>query len=616
MFEDKRKTHSELLRTLYRQYISEREIDKEDHWSLFSNFYLYFSKHFPAEIYENERIVGTNWHWKWQSDITEIVTPRNAGHFIADFRDFLEKGIKGKITEAQTNQKEQGIITTLNAFSEYIKAYAKTARDSAAFSQGQNRERLLNITKDCEYISEHPPVSFRQALQLVWFIQCFLETEAGNAAISFGRADIYLYPYYKKEIEKGTITPQEAKELIMCFYIKASEGDESAMLTLGGEGENELTVLFIEAQALINMRQPSIAVRIWDQTDETVLAKAQDLVLKGGGMPAYFNDSVIMEGLKMQGFDDKIASDYGIVGCYEASPQGLFSNTVAATFHLYDSFREFLKQKSEYASFEEFLDAYKNYFESYYKNTLMPQFKTIANHDRNRVSPFASCVLNRDHYLFGINILGVGILIDSIYTVKKLVFDNTFTTIDYLLEQAEKNFDDSSLYNAITGLENHYGSNHTESNLLAKDITEVIGRIISKYSLGDHIISSPALFWFTADIWQRDYQGTINGRKKGELLSYGIMPCATPHKVSLTSSLLSCANISAKYFPDGCPVMISLNKKDMEQNNILTPLIKTFFQAGGFHLAVNTIDATVLEQAKENPKDHGNIIVKISGSSR
>lgn len=611
MFDEKRKTHKELVSTLYGQYISDNNIDKEDNRSLFSEFYLYFAKHFPAEIYEKECIVGTNWHWRWQADIPETVTPENAGHFIADFRDFLEKGIGGKIK----NTDEYGTKTALKAFEKYIKSYAKAAWEASEKSQGDDRERLLSIASDCEYISENPPVSFRQALQFVWFIQCFLETEAGNAAISFGRMDSYLYPYYKKDVENCILTPDEAKELIMAFYIKVSEGDESTMLTVGGDTENELTSLFIEAQTEIDMRQPSIALRVSEKTSDEVLDKAIGLVLKGGGMPAYFNDAVIIEGLKMLGFDDETATNYGIVGCYEASPQGIFSNTVAVAFNLYDSFGEFLKQKVDYSSFKDFLDAFKKYFTQYYVNTLLPEFKSSVNFDINRVSPFASCVLNREKYLCGINILGIGILIDSIYTVKKLVFDENYTTINYLTEQAEKNFEDVSLYNRIKGLENHYGSDSEESNLLAKDISEFVGDVIQKHSFGDNIITSPALFRFTADISQRDYSGTVNGRRKGELLSYGVMPCATPHKDSVTSILSSCANISAKHFVDGCPVMISLNENDIEQKGVLTPLIKTFFESGGFHLAVNTVDAKLLKQAKQNPSEHTDVMVKISGYS-
>ncbi len=248
-------------------------------------------------------------------------------------------------------------------------------------------------------------------------------------------------------------------------------------------------------------------------------------------------------------------------------------------------------------------------------NTLLPGFKKAASRDQSLICPFASCVLNREKYILGINILGIGVLIDSLYTIKKLVFDENYTTIENLKKQAEKDFEDISLYEKITELKNHYGSDSPESNRLAKDITEFIGDVIHRYSVGDAVISSPALFRFTIDIRDRDFHGTINGRKKGELLSYGIMPCETPHKDFLTSILMSCANISAKYFPDGCPVMISLNQKDIQTEGVLPSLIKAFFESGGFHLAVNTIDAKLLEKAKQSPKEYADILVKISGYS-
>ncbi len=623
MFEEKRDSHKKLVHALWRQYVLDKNLDKENKWLLFSGFYRFFSENFPAEVYDRELIVGTNWHWRWQDIDKTTAMPFNIGHFIPNHYDFLTKGINGKIKEIEqmsvdTDEKstqKTGMITSLCAFSSYIKKYAKTAKEASLLLQSEDKERLLKISKDCDFIAENPPMSFRQALQFVWFVQSFLDTEAGDAAISFGRADDYLYPYYKNDIVKGILTREEALELIMCFYIKVSEGNESCMLTVGGEIENELTLLFMEAQTKLKMRQPSISLRVAKTTSKSVLDTAGNLVLAGAGMPAYFNDSVVINGLKTLGFSDESAQNYGIVGCYEPAPQGVFSNTVASFVNLYDSFDAFLEQEYDASSFENFLRDYKEFFEKYYKDTLLPRLSESANKDRNRVSPFASCLLNREKYLYGINMLGIGILIDSIYTIKKLVFDESYTTIEYLKEQADKDFEDISLYDRIKGIKNHYGSYSEESNRLAKDITKFIGKTIQVYSLGENIVSFPGLFRFAMDIHQRDYKGTINGRKKGELLSYGIMPCATPHKNELTSLLMSCANISSEYFPDGCPVMISMNKKDIQKDEILNTIIKTFFDAGGFHLAVNTVDAKLLEQAKQNPKEYADVMVKISGYS-
>ena len=186
--------------------------------------------------------------------------------------------------------------------------------------------------------------------------------------MSLGRMDQYLYPYFKADMEGGRLTLDDALELIMCLYIKLSEGDESQMLMVGGMDEhgnnveNELSVLLLEAQTYLNMRQPSLGVRICEGTSEKLLQAANDLVAVGSGMPAYFNDDVIIKGLKSIGVDHVSAANYGIVGCYEAAPQGSFSNTVHASFTIYDSFEAFISQNRGFADYDSLYKAYKDFF--------------------------------------------------------------------------------------------------------------------------------------------------------------------------------------------------------------------------------------------------------------
>lgn len=639
MFSEKRNSHKKIAKDIYEKYFETAEYDERAPMLFFSRFYQCFSDSFPAEIYDNERIVGTNWHWFWQGQIRDKIAPRNLGHFIPDFKDFLEKGIDGKLyavrsiaaqNDNQRNNKEAFEIS-LNAFSDYIKRYARSAKDAYTISKSEReRERLLRIASDCEHISSRPPVSFRQALQLTWFVQCYLDMEAGNSAISLGRIDQYLYPYYKNDLENGVISRADALELIACFYIKVSEGNESCLLTVGGEGENELSALFIEAQTLMNMRQPSVALRVCAKTSDALLEKAKELVLVGSGMPAYFNDEVVIKGLERLGIDEESALDYGIVGCYEAAPQGSFSNTVASGFHLYDTLAQFLEKDLTYLSFEDFLAAYKEHFEASYENEIIPKFKTVLERLRTQglSSPFASLALRGcyekgfmlgqgggEYFLFGQNNLGIGLLVDGIYVIKKLVYDEEYTTLKHLSEEADKSFEDGALYAKIKNLETHYGSNSPESNDLAREISTFIGEVISRHPLDTGVTVSPALFSFTGDIRQRARAGCVSGRRVGELLSYGIMPCATPHKLSITSSLLSSANIACEYFPNGCPAMITLSPGDIEKDNTLNSLIKAYFSKGGFHIAVNTVNEGVLKEAKEHPEENPDVMVKISGYS-
>lgn len=639
MKKEKKQTHKKIVYDLYEKYFKENELNAVDKILLLSRFLSVFSNNFPVEIYERERIVGTNWHWRWQSPIKDKIKPVNEGHFIPDFQDFLKKGIIGKkeivnkIIPKNDIERTNKVAfsTALCAFSEYIKKYADKARELyLTVAESSEKVRLLQIANDCEYISKHSPTTFcqGQALQLVWFIQSYLDTESGRAAISLGRIDQYLYPYYAKDIKDGAITLEEAKELIACFYIKVSEGNESCMLTVGGDDENELSSLFIEAQTLINMQQPSIAVRVAKSTSESLLEKSKDLALLGGGMPAYFNDDIVVKGLQNIGVDRRTALNYGVVGCYEIAPQGHFADTVAYGFGLYDSLEQFLEKEQAYASFEQFLNAYKAYFEEVYRTTHLPAIKQRVTTIKEECSPFADCVLRggyekglsfvqggEGYFLVGLNILEIGVLVDSLYTIKKFVFDEGYTTINYLNQQAKKDFQDKQLYAKIKRSSTYYGANDAESNQLAKNVSEFIADVIAHYPLERGIILSPALFWFAVDIHQREQTGMINGRKKGELLSYGIMPCATPHRLSISSALLSSANIATHRFPNGCPAMVSINRKDIERSNVLNALLKAYFEAGGFHLAVNIVDSVMLKEAKKRPSEYSDIIVKISGFS-
>lgn len=618
MFDEKRTQHRQIIADLWRKYMPDNNFTHEEKWKVYPGFYMFLAENFPVEIYEGERIIGTHWHWMWWRSAPNMPIPTNRGHYIPDFADFLPKGINARIKEIENSalpeNEKYGLSYSLKALSAYIKHHAKEAKKASEAQKGEAEERLSKIASDCEFISENAPETFTQALQLIWFVMILLHVESGAAAISLGRCDEFLYPYYERDIKNGVLTYESAKEIVKCFYIKLSEGDESCFMTLGCAVNNQLTELFMEAQTETCMRQPSIGLAVSDITSDTVFEKAVQLTLSGSGMPAYFNNDLVIKGLENIGLDKKDAENYGIVGCYEAVPQGSFSDTVVCSFELYEIFEKFLRTAGKYTAFDEFIGAFKVFFEDYYRTTLIPAFRVNAEDDISRVNTVQYCFVDRKNYLMGITVLGMGVLVDSIYTVKKLVFDEKYTTVEKLLEQAEKNFEDTDFHNKIVSLDG-FGTNSPESNSLAKEISAFVGKVIRDNPLSGYIVSVPALFNFTMDIRVRENAATVNGRRKGELWSYGVMPCASPRENPVTSVLLSAANVSTEYFPDGCPAMISLTKSDIKRDGMLKNLIKTYFGNGGWHLAVNTVDAELLRMAKVNPADYTEVLVKISGHS-
>lgn len=637
LFERKREFFREELRKNYREFLSEKTGTTEAKALRYSEFYLRLAEKWKYEVYPEERLVGTGWHFLWAEDPGLPDPPGNGGHFMADFGSFTREGVSGireridQIPENDDRSRENkaAFRASLEAFRLYCLGYAAAAASAADEADAAEAERWRAVAEDCRRVAEKPPETFRQALQLVTFLQFFLQIEASAAAVSLGRLDVLLYPFCARDLAEGRLTREDAKTLIRCFYIKLSEGDESQMLTVGGPEENELSRIMVEAQEEIHMRQPSIGLRVCAATSPELMEAAAKLTLRGSGMPAYFNDDVILPGLRSIGIDAQSAADYGIVGCYEAAPQGSWSNTVAAQLYLYEAFDAFVRDnETEYGSYEAFYGAFKAAFAAYYERVWLPRLRDSLARKRATASPFASvcmkgCIARgrlceeggSDYFLLGTNMLGIGLVIESLFAVKKLVFERKALALRELVRAAENNFADGEIYGKVCALQESFGSDSPESNRVAEEFSVFLREVVDAYPVDEAVRVSPALFRFAADIWQRGAPATLSGRKRGELLSYGIAPCASPHHFPILSVLSASGHVACDRFPNGCPMLISLSRGDAEAPGVLAAIVKAYFQKGGFNLAINLTDPATLEAAKAEPESYPDVMVKISGFS-
>ena len=186
------------------------------------------------------------------------------------------------------------------------KRHAQLARDTAAAtSDPVRKQELLRMADICEHVPAYPARNFREAVQCQWFVQMFSRIEQkASAIISNGRMDQYLYPYYKKDIEEGTLTSEEAKELLECMwvdmaqfidlYINPRAMNSRKAMPLGSrhrrrqtpEGEdatNELSYLFLESKREFPMTYPDLAVRIHSRTPDRFLYEIALTVQDGSG---------------------------------------------------------------------------------------------------------------------------------------------------------------------------------------------------------------------------------------------------------------------------------------------------------------------------------------------
>ena len=439
-----------------------------------------------------------------------VFTPGNyfyngVGHVTVKYGKVLEVGYRGIIDEAKAEKATMdfgdadyttktalldAIIMSCEAVITYAHRYADLAEQMAkSESDSKRRAELAAIAENCRRVPENGAKSFYEACQSFWFVQMLLQTESSGHSISPGRFDQYMYPYYKADIESGKITKEFAQELMDCVWIKlndlskcrdaaSAEGFAGYSmfqnLIAGGqtpEGEdatNDLSFMCIEATMHVLLPAPSFSVRVWNKTPHEFLIRAAELTRTGVGLPAYYNDEVIIPSLMSRGLTLEDARDYNIIGCVEPQKSGkTWGWHDAAFFNMLKPMElVFGNGKLDgvdvgvktgdvagFRSFEEFFEAYKKQME--YTISLMVNADNaidVAHAERCPLPYLASMVddcMKRGKtpeqggavYNFtGPQGFGIANVADAMYAIKKLVFEQKKFTLAELKEALEHNF--------------------------------------------------------------------------------------------------------------------------------------------------------------------------------
>lgn len=281
------------------------------------------------------------------------------GHIAVNMKRVLENGIRGyslyvqqmddrlDLTRYEDLKKHQLYLSMLDALaglSTWIRRYETMARTQAQnCSDPVRRAELEEIAKTCVAISEGAPGSFREALQLVTFVQLSLQIESNGHSVSLGRMDQYLYPFYKKDLAEGIITSEQAKELLSCTWLKllavkkvrpwshtrfSAGGPLYQNVTIGGvtrdgkDAVNELSFLILESVGDMKLTQPNLSIRYHKDMSDDFLMAAIEVIKKGFGMPAFNNDEVVIPGMLKLGVSLDDARDYSAIGCIEVAVPG------------------------------------------------------------------------------------------------------------------------------------------------------------------------------------------------------------------------------------------------------------------------------------------------------
>jgi len=559
-----------------------------------------------------------------------------------------------------------------SAMIKYAQRYADEL-DQLANSENDSKRaaEYRNMANICRHVPANKPRTFHEALQHYWFIHVGVITEL-NPWDSFnpGRLDQHLYPFYAAEISNGSLSKDQAVELLQSFWIKfnnhpappkvgvtaleSSTYTDFALINLGGvkadgsDAVNELSYIMLDVIEEMRLLQPSSMVQISKKNPEYFVQRAVKIIKTGFGQPSLFNTDAIVQELIRQGKSITDARNGGASGCVESGAFGNEAYFLTGYFNLAKILEITLHNGIDpqtnkliglktgnpltFKSFSDLMEAYAlqlGYFIDLKirGNNIIEQ--VIAN---NLPAPFLSlviddCVANGRDYNSGgaryntsyIQGVGLGSITDSLTALRYHVFDNQSVTMEKMLEALKNNFVgyDELRYTLIHETPK-YGNDDDYADQSATEVFELFYNAVNGRPNSRGGYSRINMLPTTCHVY---FGSKINalpdGRKAKEPLSEGISPVQGADRNGPTGVLKSASKID--HIRTGGTL---LNQKftpsffkDDESIAKLAQLVRSYFRLDGHHIQFNVVSAETLRDAQKHPEKYRDLIVRVAGYS-
>ena len=649
----------------YKNYQQNATLPEEERYA--EAFYFALSN-LTLSITEGELIVGNRnmdmsaeMHKEWEQVYKPIALERcsKAGggqdsHMAIDYDLILDKGVNGiidQINDYLQNCDESKVAfyncckRCLQAIIKHSENYAELAlKLSEKTNDSSRKNELLKIAEICRKVPAQPAETFYEAVQSASFITHCISLNPFKLfpqQFQLGHPDRYLWPFYEKDIKNGTLTKEYAQLLLDCLGIQINmrvPNGLSSGYMVGGRDQNneiianELTEMCMQVLDDVRLVYPAVGLCYTDGMPEKYLEKACELLSKGYSHPAIFNDDTITKGLMYYGVDEKQAHNYIHSTCVEITPTAS-SNVWVASPYANMPYLLLRIMDREYDSFDSLLD---KYFE-----TLAQQIKWDFDYHNeirkvraeNCMNPLLSCFVN-DCLELGTDIerggakynwimpsfVGMANLIDSLYAIKTLVYDEKKLSLCEFKTILDNNFEgDETLRLNILNQIPKYGNDIEDIDKYFSIFSEFIAAECKKYyGLHQNGNLIPSVFcWVMHESFGRETSATPDGRKAGFPLGDGSGPCQGREMNGPTASVLSSTKWDHSKFIGGVAVNLKFSKNSLGKNslNTMKSIVKTYLKRGGFEVQINVVDNETLKKAQLNPQEYRDLVVRIGGYS-
>ena len=576
-------------------------------------------------------------------------------HMAIDYDLVLREGVSGVIAridgllEGCAPEKRafyEACRTCLGGVTAYARRYADHARRLAEqCADDGRRQELLTIAEVCARVPEQPARTFYEAVQSAHFISLCLSFAPLRPGVwqqfQLGHPDRYLWPYYERDVAEGRLTEDAAQVLLDCLAIQINcrvPNGLSCGYMLGGRDRqgrivaNDLTRMGMQVIDDIRLVYPSVGLCWTEGMPEALMEQACEILSHGRSHPAIFNDDLIVSGMMGYGVPEEDAREYIHSTCVEITPAAASNVWVASP---YTNMLQILldEMDREHASFDALLQAVYDRLDAKIRRNFEDENENRRRRAEKGFNPLLSCFV-RDCLERGEDIerggarynwimpsfVGMANLVDSLYVLKKLVYEEEELTIARVKQAMDADFagDEPLRLRLLNGVEK-YGND-------VEDVDQYFGQIVShiveeckKYTPmlpGAKLI--PSVFcWIMHERFGRETGASPDGRRAGFPLGDGSGPCQGREKNGPTASVLSSTRWSHKELIGGVAVNMKFTKKTFneESGRKVRSLIHAYLDRGGFEMQINVVDRDTLLRAQQNPEQYRDLVVRIGGYS-
>lgn len=694
-------TLKEAIESLPTRDVSPFEISKEDEKIILEQIAPYWKgKTFHEDLgkvltKETKRLTYNNdKNLTSRYIVNETASFRSSIQWVHDYETVLKKGFAKIKEEAEERIRLldedspvdyteklpflQAVILTSDAIILWAERHGDLAAKLAEKEKDPKRkEELKKIARTCYYVPKYPARDFYEAIQSQWFTQMFsrIEQKTGTV-ISNGRMDQYLYPYYKKDIENGTITNDEVQELLECVWVSMAQFVDLYLseaggsfnegyahweaVTIGGvtkegyDAVNELTYLFLKSKREFPLNYPDLAARVHIGSLKRYLYEVAETIKDGAGFPKLINDEEVIPLLLSKGAELEEAYDYSVSGCAEArmpnrdtytSPNAYINFAAALEMVIYNGKMKKYGEEvigletgnfEDFQTFEEVLEAYLKQQKYFIRHAFIQQHEIIRLRGKHFASPLGSSLhrlcqetytdLHQPKIEGGIDLgyfefIGFATVIDSLAAIKKYVFEEKKITLKELKIALEHNFEGYEDIRRLLQSAPAYGNDNQYADEIGKKLDLEAQKFAKKYSKELGVYLDLRYVPFTSHVpFGKVVGATPNGRKAFTPLSDGSSASQGADLNGPTSVLLSNYKTKNFHYKNHAARLLNIKLspacvKGEEGTEKLVEFIEAWRDLKLWHVQFNVLNTDTLREAQKHPEQYRNLLVRIAGYS-